>query len=159
MPRKTNKPIVTSDDFTFSNAGEFSFGDDAFAFDASNDFAFGAGTVETPDPLAGVEYEGKIEPDAKRELSALEEAFKQRKLAEMKRFALNTDSEYWVAFCFPSREAKEAFLTAAGLMADGDKYIDGVAAAKKLGIDVPKPDATFSTTFNINKRWNELTMD
>jgi hypothetical protein len=46
------------------------------------------------------------------------------------------DSPHWFAAYWPSREAKEAFLTAAGLDVLGDKYLDCPQAARILGIDV-----------------------
>lgn len=92
---------------------------------------------EVPDPLAGVEYTGGIEVDAARELVALEAGFKTRAKAEAARFALATDTEYWFAVCFRDRASKNAFLTAAGLMEIGDKYLDGHAVARLLGVDMP----------------------
>ncbi len=91
---------------------------------------------QAPDPLAGVEYTGNVEKDAAAELSALEAAFRERRKDEDKRFKQATDSEFWFAACFPSRESKDAFLSAVGAARLGDKYIDGVALAKILGIEL-----------------------
>lgn len=38
--------------------------------------------------------------------------------------------------CFPSREAKDAFLRAAKTARLGDKYVDGLQFARALGIEV-----------------------
>lgn len=46
------------------------------------------------------------------------------------------DSEYWCAFAFESRDQKEAFLQALGLLELGDKYLDGRAVAEKLGVNL-----------------------
>ncbi|MGI8311986.1 hypothetical protein [Saccharopolyspora hattusasensis] len=90
-----------------------------------------------PDPLANVEYTGNLETDSAAELDALAKGFRERTKREDERFRLATDSEYWFAVCFRTREDKEAFLQAARLMAIGDKYLDGYAVARALGIPMP----------------------
>lgn len=89
-----------------------------------------------PDPLAEVDYTGDIAEDSAHELSALEQGFKDRSKRENDRFRLATDSEYWVAVCFKSREDKEQFLRKAGLFGIGDKYLDGYQVARTLGIEL-----------------------
>jgi len=80
---------------------------------------------EQADPLAKVEYSGDLARDAAAELTALEQGYRDRAKAEAKRFRDATDSEFWFAVCFKTREAKEAFLEAWGLEELGDKYLDG----------------------------------
>ncbi|SFO82803.1 hypothetical protein SAMN05421810_10192 [Amycolatopsis arida] len=87
-----------------------------------------------PDPLADVEYTGDLPEDSRRELNALQQGFRDRARREAERFRLATDSEYWIAVCFKSREDKERFLRNAGLLAIGDKYMDGYAVARVLGV-------------------------
>lgn len=84
------------------------------------------------DPLAGVEYSGDLAADAAAELSAMEQAYRDRNRAEADRFRHATDSEFWFAVCFPSREEKEAFLVEFKVGQLGDKYIDGQALARLL---------------------------
>lgn len=79
---------------------------------------------ETPD----------VEADTKAEMSALMGAFKGRRKLEDKRFRDATDSEFWVAMCFKTRDDKELFLRALNLAQLGDKYIDGHKAAQILGV-------------------------
>ena len=74
--------------------------------------------------------------EASEELAALGSAFKARREAEADRFRLATDSEYWFAVCFTSRDEKEQFLKAAGLSDHGDKYLDGRIVADTLGINM-----------------------
>lgn len=62
-----------------------------------------------------------------------------RSKAEKARFEQVTDSEYWVAFCFETREQKQEFLEKAGLIDEGDKHVDGLAFAKAIGIDIESP--------------------
>lgn len=90
-----------------------------------------------PDPLAGVEYTGDLAADSAAELDAVAQGFRDRTKREDERFRLATDSEYWFAVCFKTRADKEAFLAAARLMPIGDKYLDGYAVARALGIPMP----------------------
>ena len=89
-----------------------------------------------PDPLADVDYTGDLENDARAELNAVQQAFRDRAKREEQRFLLATDSEYWSVLCFKTREDKERFLTRAKLLAIGDKYLDGYAVARVLGISM-----------------------
>lgn len=89
-----------------------------------------------PDPLKDVEYSNDLAQDAGAEFTALEHGYRDRAKAEANRFKRATDSEYWFAVCFTTREEKEAFLRAAGLEHLGDKYLDGRAIADTLGIDL-----------------------
>lgn len=85
-----------------------------------------------------------IEEESKRELSELEKGFKERAKAEQERMMLATDSEYWVALCFQSRDQKEQFLRALDLMQLGDKYLDGWQVAKKLGVALDRAEIPYN---------------
>lgn len=97
------------------------------------------------DPFAEVEYTDDLQVDAGAELAALETAYRSRRKAEDQRFRRATDSEYWFAACFQSREEKEAFLAEFGI--PGDKYIDGhvLAAAIRARTAHPQSSATDPT--------------
>ena len=103
----------------------------------SGGFNFGAQS-NVEDPLEGVEYSDELGPDAAKEMSALQAGFKSRAQKEKKRFEQATDSEFWFAVCFKSREEKEAFLKAMKISKRlmGDKYIDGHMWAKMLDVDL-----------------------
>lgn len=88
------------------------------------------------DPLARVEYTGNVEADAEAELSELLKGFRQRAKEEQERYVLATDSEFWFAVCFRSRDHKEAFLQALGATLLGDKYLDGHQLATLMGIEL-----------------------
>lgn len=90
------------------------------------------------DPLADVAYcdPPNLEADSAAELNAMQQAFKARAKQEAQRFRDVTDSEYWVAVCFQTREDKDRFLRALNLIQLGDKYIDGHKAAQLLGVDL-----------------------
>lgn len=89
-----------------------------------------------PDPLKAVEYTGDLQKDAATEISALEQGYRDRAKEEAARFKRATDSEYWVAVCFDSREEKDRFLQRAGLADIGDKYLDGREVANRLSVDL-----------------------
>ena len=89
------------------------------------------------DPLKDVPLTDSLEVDAAAELDAMTVAYRGRKTAEDARFNLATDTEYWLAICFETREQKEAFLRASRTAALGDKYIDGKRFAAMLKISLP----------------------
>lgn len=91
-------------------------------------------TEPAPDPLANVDYTDDLAADARAELNAVQQGFRDRAKREEERFRLATDSEYWFVLCFKTREDKERFLVKAKLLAIGDKYLDGYAAARVLGV-------------------------
>jgi hypothetical protein len=76
------------------------------------------------------------EEPVESKVAEIRTAFMQRTINEADRFKLVTDTEYWCCMCFETREQKEAFLKALGMLEEGDKYIDGRKVAASLGIDV-----------------------
>lgn len=96
-----------------------------------------------------------IEREAKDELDAATAAFKAKKQNEQAVFTENTDSEYWVALCFQTRAQKEEFLAKIGVLSEGDKYLDGLAVARAMGITIEAPTPP-RRKLNIGKRWQGL---
>lgn len=99
--------------------------------------------IPLPDCLARVPITGKLDKDAKAELSAVLAAFKARDKKETDDKRAILDSEYWFCVCFQSRAQKDAFLKAMDLFEHGDKYLDGQFVAKKLGIAIPPASVRF----------------
>lgn len=99
-------------------------------------FDFRGSSAKREDPV--VPAEGSLAEDAAEEMSELESAYVKRRKDEDKRKRAAVDSEYWFAVCFRTREDKERFLGAAGARKGihGDKYLDGYALAKLLGVDM-----------------------
>ncbi|MDU6127679.1 MAG: hypothetical protein E6658_10525 [Veillonella sp.] len=92
---------------------------------------------KTADPLGDVEYTDSLEEDSKRELTAMEAAYRERAKNEEKRKKYATDSEHWVAICFSTREDKEAWIkSVVGDFSLGDKYINGYKLATAMGVDL-----------------------
>jgi hypothetical protein len=90
-----------------------------------------AGQDDDPEPMPGPE---EAEAEAQAEVSEILSGFRGRAKREDQRFVDATDSEYWVAVCFQTREQKDEFLQKARLADLGDKYLDGMAVARILGI-------------------------
>ena len=55
------------------------------------------------------------------------------RLAVPEKLVEPTDSEHWFAIAFPLRDDKDSFLAEYGLRKLGDKYLDGMAVARKMG--------------------------
>ncbi len=95
----------------------------------------------TPEPgentLADVKSGGDIETDAAAEVKILSDTFSGRAKLEQARFELATDSEFWFAVYFQNREQKEIFLKFMDWFETGDKYLNGLALAEELGIELP----------------------
>jgi hypothetical protein len=111
--------------------------------------------------LAAVEYQDSMEPDSKAEIAALEKAFTDQSRQFVNQAAQanqRNDSEYWIAVCFQSRAQKEEFLRNAGLIADGDKYLDGQLVARKLGIALTPPPPPLKQG-KIDKTWADMALE
>lgn len=112
------------------------------------------------DPIGELDYDSLTNEEvAVKETSAVLEAFKARAKAEQERFALATDSEYWVGLCFQTRAQKEAFLTAAKLIQHGDKYIDGQLLAQRMGIELPPAAVPYNTSARVDAKYAALVKD
>lgn len=108
---------------------------------------------EAETPLDDAEFTDDPEKDSETELALTLEALqnKERKKALRHKLRLTTDSEYWCALCFETREQADAFAVATGGQA-GDKYVDGVAMARRLGIGLPVSDMTYRAAARPNNR-------
>lgn len=76
----------------------------------------------------------ELEKEAAKESNEILDKFRQRANDENARLLDATDSEFWVAMCFQTREQKEEFLRKAHLIQYGDKYLDGMKVAEEMGI-------------------------
>lgn len=81
----------------------------------------------------------QAEPQLGAEISETLRKFKERAKAEEQRFTDNTDSEFWICLGFQGREQKEEFLRLTGIIALGDKYLDGMEVARLLGVELTTP--------------------
>lgn len=116
--------------------------------------------LEADDPLGHIDYENITNEEAvKQETSAVLEAFKARAKKEQERFALATDTEYWVGLCFQTREQKEVFLRAVGLLQAGDKYIDGRLLAKRMGVELPDANVPYNVSARPDAKFAAMVLD
>ncbi|TXH52465.1 MAG: hypothetical protein E6Q97_16080 [Desulfurellales bacterium] len=83
--------------------------------------------------------ESESPPDPGQAVSETLRRFKERAKAEDQRFVDNTDSEFWIAIGFQNRAQKEEFLQKTGISRLGDKYLDGMAVAALLGVELTTP--------------------
>jgi hypothetical protein len=106
------------------------------------------GKAAEPSPLADVEYTGDTAQDQAAELTALQRGFRERREKQRLRQQQINDTTYWCSLTFQSRAQRNAFLAALGLdrMLEDDQHLDGVAVAKKLGIELPPAEAIFVTS-------------
>ncbi|HCL5283971.1 TPA: hypothetical protein N2G45_002876 [Salmonella enterica] len=102
------------------------------------------------------ELTGDAERDSIADLDAVKAGFRERAKTENNRFELTTDSEYWVAVCFQTREQKEFLLKAMELFEHGDKYIDGNVLAERLGISLPPGNVPYKPDGKVVKTWLEF---
>jgi hypothetical protein len=98
---------------------------------ASNDAEGWLASEQTADPLANVVYANDLAADAEAEYAALLQAFLQPPDQPP---ANVLDSPHWLVAYWPSREAKEKFLTDTGCDVLGDKYLDGHQVARVLQV-------------------------
>lgn len=104
------------------------------------------------------EPHGTAEEDSKEEMSEVLRGFKDRARQENQRMEDATDSEYWFAVCFQTREQKEKFLTIMQWLDFGDKYLDGSLIMEQLGID-PGRIPTIPKPFKFDKKLDDLIME
>lgn len=113
---------------------------------------------KVPDIYSMPVQTGNVELDSKADLDEVQASFRKRIKMENSRFQNTTDSEYWFAVCFQTRAQKEAFLKAMGLFLMGDKYLDGIEVAKKLGIDIPSENVKFLPEGKVDKDFAKFVM-
>lgn len=89
------------------------------------------------------------------ELDASLAANQRNRPKERQRRKDATDSEFWFAVCFETREQKEEFLRAVGLWEHGDKYLNGRVVAKKLGVELSSRRPTWQAP-KVSKRLKAL---
>ena len=101
---------------------------------------------------------GNPEIDAAEQEAAMLAALnnKELKKAIADKIKLTTDSEYWAAVCFETRAQKEAFLKALDVFRQGDKYLDGLEVARRMGIELPSGDFPYRSEAKPDKKLNAL---
>jgi len=109
--------------------------------------------ITSPQMVELAEQAGNPEIDSASDLDSLHQGFRNRAKTENARFALTTDSEYWACICFQTREQKEHFLAALKILEFGDKYLDGLLVAKRLGVILPESQVAYRTDPKLNKDW------
>jgi len=116
------------------------------------DSLFGDAPAEPlENPLDSLEYPGDdVEADATAEVSEVLRTIIEERRARRDQYRLMVDTEYWVCLCFQSRQQKDEFLEAVGWVDLGDKYLNGLEVAGRMGvtiepIDLPAREGTSKT--------------
>ncbi len=91
---------------------------------------------EDESPLDGIDYTGDPEIDTAEEQSEALKAVIAHRKSMLENWRVTVDPEFWFAVCFQSRAQKEEFLEKANLSDLGDKYLNGLELAEKLGVDI-----------------------
>ena len=87
-------------------------------------------------PFAGVEMTGDLQEDADTNMSEALRQIIEKKKASQERFRVAVDPEFFFCMVFQSRAQKDEFLKAAGWYELGDKYLNGLEVAQKMGIEI-----------------------
>ena len=104
------------------------------------------------------ELSGDAQEDSLKDLGELELGFRKRAADENNRFALATDSEFWGVVCFQTREQRDTFFAALKVLDLGNmqRYFDGCAIAKRLGIALPDAAVPYKATVKPDPAWVEF---
>jgi hypothetical protein len=101
------------------------------------DSLFGAYPAEgIPDPLADLPIADDPDESVGNEVSAALQAIRDEKAQRRDAYRTIVDTEYWFCVCFQNRAQKDEFLRLAGWIDHGDKYLDGLEIARRMGIKI-----------------------
>ncbi|WP_278976737.1 hypothetical protein [Oligella urethralis] len=112
---------------------------------------------EKPQLFYPPERTDDLESDLLNDLDAVKQGFRERAKIENSRFEDVTDSEYWFAMCFKTRDQKERFLRAMAWIEYGDKYLNGIEIANQMGIDIGDSEVE-ATAPKIDKDFAKLAL-
>lgn len=93
-------------------------------------------TIDLDEEEEDDSWSGIAEIDTKREVDETVKLLQAVDKSTKQNFADTMDTEFWCAFYFQTREQKEEFLRKLELLELGDKYIDGMEAARVMGISL-----------------------
>lgn len=99
-----------------------------------------------------------IEKEALDEVGEISKFSKKAK-AENDLFKDNTDANYFTVVTFNNSGQLDEFLNKVGLTPSDKQYIDGIALARKLGIEITTPNKQAPGSFRVNHGLTELIMD
>lgn len=100
-----------------------------------------------------------VQQDSKDELLAVTDSkISLARKAESKLADDNTDANYFTVVTFNNSAQLNEFYQKLGLKLSDPQYIDGLALAKKLGIEITTPSRPVPGAFKINKRFKDNTL-
>lgn len=98
-----------------------------------------------------------LEAMAAEELDEIAAGFRRRMQREAERLDLVLDTDYWCCLCFQTYDQLVAFLQATGWRRIGERYLDGLAVARALGIELP-PSPTWPRITR-DSTWDAFVLD
>ena len=87
-------------------------------------------------PLNKLRDTGDFGENAEQEVSAALAAIKAEKKQRRDQYRVLTDPNFYLVVCFQSTDQKDEFLRLSDWGEEGEKYLDGLDIAAKLGVDV-----------------------
>lgn len=100
------------------------------------DTLLGAHPTEIPNLTESVDKDGTLEEAAQRELGAVGQAIAEAKRAQYDYFRASTSPDFYVVVCFQTPDQRDEFVTRAGWGVKGDRFLDGLEIAARLGVDI-----------------------
>ena len=145
--------------FSMGKAGGFSAGAKGFSMKVPE---------LPPDPLKDVPMTGDPELDSSAEMGALlgamtaedekHKAFREHERSVADKINAIANPWYYTRICFQSEEQARTFNEAVGVLGD-DTVIDGLAVARRLGIELPEAIITLKADAKPDKKLNALVLD
>ncbi len=89
-----------------------------------------------PNPLERLRNTGDVTENAEQEVSAALAAIKAEKKERRDQYRTVTDPNYYVVVVFQNSAQRDEFLGKSGWDQFGQTYIDGLALAGRLGVDI-----------------------
>lgn len=114
------------------------------------------------DPLKDLKPTGSVEEDAKQELTALQQGFRDRAKQEESRFENATDTGYYSCLVCENRDQLDALLTGLrdmGVQIPEDMFIDGRELARALKISLPTGGGRGGTPARVDKTFARMVRD
>lgn len=100
------------------------------------DTLLGAHPADIPNLVEGIDPSGDMEDVATREIGAIAETIAASKREMYDTFRATTSPDFYVLLCFQTPDQRDTFVEQAGWGVKGDRFLDGLEIAARLGIDI-----------------------
>jgi hypothetical protein len=100
------------------------------------DTLLGAHPAVIPNYTDGLTLTGGLEESTQQELGAVGQAIAEAKRAQYDYFRASTSPDFYVLLCFQTPDQRDEFVTQAGWGEAGDRFLDGLEIAARLGVSI-----------------------